>query len=147
MSAEEYIEIGYLAKESIKASTSKMSPEEGNKLIQAGITTTPHKGDMFPDSIRESPTPNEASQASWHDRNFPKSHVSNIQSKITKFQNFINISPQVDAYYTPSSTSNAAETGKSSCRMTSTDTSKGGSQVRHSDSQNHEVISLTNNVH
>ena len=61
-SAEEYIETAYLATESIKAIASKMSPEAGNKLIQAGITTTtrealkgysiPHKGDMFPDSSK-----------------------------------------------------------------------------------------------
>ena len=67
-SAEEYIETAYLATESIKAMASKMSPEAGNRLIQAGITTTPRealkgyniprRGDMFPDSIRESPTPN-----------------------------------------------------------------------------------------
>ena len=124
MSAEEYIEIGYLAKESIKASTSKMSPEEGNKLIQAGITTTPRealkgysipcKGDMFSDSIRESPTPNEASQ--------------------------------VKTYYNPTGTSTQVETGKSSCKLTGTDTAKGGYQVQHSDTQNHEVMALTNNV-
>ena len=106
----------------------------------------PRKGDMFPDSIRESPIPNESSQASWHDRNFPKIHVSNIQSKISKFQNFINISPQVEKYFTPSGTSTPAQTGKLTCKLTSTDTAKGGSQVQHSDPQNHEVMVLTNNV-
>ena len=36
--------------------------------------------------------------------------------------------------------------GSQADKLTSTDTAKGGSQVQHSDPQNHEVIALTNNV-
>ena len=69
---------------------------------------------MFPDSIRESPTPNEASQ--------------------------------VKTYYNPTGTSTQVETGKSRCKLTGANAAKGGSHIQHSDSQNHEVIALSNNV-
>ena len=101
---------------------------------------------MFPDSIHQNPTENESSYASWHDRNFPKVQVSNIKHKIGKFQNFINISPQVQKYCTPSGTSTPAQKGKQNCKPKGTKAAKGGSQVQDSEPQNHEVIAFINNV-
>ena len=116
-----------------------MSPETGNRLIQAGITTTPHEAlkgysiprrdELFPESIRESTSPNEASQESWHDRNFPKSTVSNVKTKIKKFQQFINFSPQVKTYYNPPGSSTPRETRKPSSKLADTDMAEGGSNV------------------
>ena len=95
-SPEEFITTAFMATESIKAIASQMSPETGQRLIESGITTTPteaareftipRKERLFPDSIRESISPNEASQEAWHAQNFP--HNKQSKNKNCKFPTF-----------------------------------------------------------
>ena len=87
---------------------------------------------MFPESIRESTSPNEASQESWHDTNFPKNTSSNIKIKIKTFQQFINFSPQAKMYYNPPCLSTTRETGMLSNKLSDTDMAEGGSDAPES---------------
>ena len=78
--------------------------------------------------------------------NFPNATVSNIKQKIGRFQNFINLSPQVLKYGSPTGTSTPAETVKQNCNLTGTETAKDGSQVQSSEPQNPEIKAIINNA-
>ena len=72
-SAEEYIDKAWLVTESIKAITTDISPDARSELLHAGISSQrdalleyniPRNSEMFPNSIRQSPTENEPSHTS-----------------------------------------------------------------------------------
>ena len=91
-SAEKYIDKAWLVNESIKAIATEMSPGASSKQLQAGISSQrdtllgynniQRNGELFPDSIRQSPTENESSHASWYEMNFPKATLSSIIKKL-----------------------------------------------------------------
>ena len=90
-SSEDIIDKARLVNKSIKAIAKEMSPGARRELLQAGISSQPESlpgynipraGELFPDSIRQSPTENESSHASWYEMNFPKATLSSIIKKL-----------------------------------------------------------------
>ena len=107
----------------------------------------PRKERLFPDSIRESTSPNEASQEAWHARNFPHNTVSNLKTKIATFQQFIKSSPQAKMYYNPLCLSTTRESGITSNKLSDTNMAEGGSDAPLLETQNRAVIKTLNNTH